>query len=179
MSALAEKVSRFTSHFQFHLLNASLMIEVGGDGCYETARFDGLEYLHYEIDGMRGELDSFDCTIVVHDCGEEISEEEGLYVSLPRGKRRGERVFQVELFVNAGDFQKFRHLADIMISDDRYDLEFFLPFTGLADIADFPNENIVYDMAGMRFELERQKPAPPRAAPKRAVKPARGRSRSR
>ncbi len=178
MSTLAEKVHRFTSHFRFHLVNASLLIEVDGDGCYEKVRFDEPTYLRYEIDKVEGELESFDCVIVVHDCGTEISEEEGLYVSLPRGKRRGARAFKVELFVNSDDFQKFRHLADIMISDDRYDLEFYLPFTGLSDIADFPSDDIVYDMAGMRFELERQKPEP--AAPEKpAVKPARARSRSR
>lgn len=178
MSALAEKVSQFTSYFQFHLVDASLMIEVGGDGCYEKVRFDGNQYLRYGIEQMQGELAAFDCEIIVHDCGAEISKEEGLYVSLPRGKRRGERRFKVELFVNNDDFVKFRHLADIMISDHRYDLEFYLPFKGLHDIADFPSDDIVYDMAGMRFELERQ---PEAAAPasKRAVTPARGRSRSR
>lgn len=177
MSAIAQKVRRFTSHFRFHLRNASLMIEVGGDGCYEKVRFDGLEELRYEIEQVQGDLKGFDCAIIVHDCGSEISEEEGLYVSLPRGKRRGEHVFNVELFVNADDFRKFRHLADIMISDDRYDLEFYLPFAGLDDIGAFPSDDIVYDMAGMRFELERQPPEP--AAGKRPVKPVRGRSRSR
>jgi hypothetical protein len=177
MGALAEKVSQFSSHFQFRLLNASLMIEIDGDGCYEKVRFDGLEYLRYEIDQVQGELKSFDCAIIVHDCGAEISEEEGLYVSLPRGKRRGEHVFKVELFVNNDDFQKFRHLADIMILDERYDLEFYLPFAGVAEIGNFPSDDIVYDMAGMRFELERQKRAA--AAARRPVKPARGQARSR
>ena len=183
MNRIADKISRFTSHFQFHMTDASLMIEVGGDGCYEKVRFAGLKTLRYDIDKVQGELEAFDCAVIVHDCGEEIGEEDGLYVSLPRGKRRGGRVFNVELFVNANDFGKFRHMADIMIRDDRYDLEFYLPFTGIDDIGGFPSEEIVYDMAGMRFELVRPKQGTSRAAqatpPTPPVKPARARPRSR